>query len=965
MSPSITVKPDEGSDEADPERLFETRNVDEIAAFSRSLEQDIDRKKEELRTMVGERYRDLMEAAETITRMREGAKNVIRSVELVGAKSMEIHSKALVGFEAVTSGEAKSSCGPDEDANRPYLTVASEIKLLMMAPEKIWTAVDQGDFLTASGLFLFARHIHTDLTLDSAPPGVDAASTPSRIVASCFPVVSRQWASIEHFHKAITTGCERALSENAQKSTDSLAALVLLEGLSSKDIFKKFLDLREAAILQTLRLDTRRETAKTLICKTLGMIMCTLQVIHSAFAEGQERSLVSVLKKLEIPTLSLFQTRLSPIFKYLPGIIRDFSPSLVEPLSKLDANFLASQTTAWLDKIHDSIGQATIDVLNHVGSIGALSAIKKYCYDYLLNPKDGCMKPMEWNAVCNNILDKELNLWNEFFRNVYRERVETLIKTQIAGAVYCIQSSLSVYSETQGSLDSELDLSPYLWAESNLNEVVYLPKFGEVVQEGGDPLKRSLELKAHGYSPKVQDLCRQFDNILLKVLDEVSEFVKPQKYSSDSDRLTSLFFLPESKSKEPEPFDPCVDNEAIVQFMQESVYAYVREMIDHISEKHIAEEKGDCDRGAMLFLGRFFQAIPDLCPSLKKCLAASQFLLSQKEEFQALTVMQQQRRAGLGVKADPQWTKLRTTLEEKSCAAFKRWLSALTLDLHASLEQDFSDEDPDALLQLFAAWDAIDISEEGEDGKSVKSRIRVPQHPSVPLARGLADYAHCVYRVAPYSMPHSIQLSVSQDPLRPICQMYRRVVERGSLVQMAALQLHFDLQFVSQCLVARENQESASELQSLLTALDRHIDPFDLSVFAPYVSTHVKRAVLRQAGLLSVIIPADRFSLLASMKSSLPIAAAGTSDQHNVLWTLSHRPEKIPLVPVPRRKKDVGHNSMKQRLLTTSVSGALKASSQASSISPVMGRRKREKSPVAKATGSFFEAMSTSWFGGK
>lgn len=40
--------------------------------------QDIDRKREELRTMVGERYRDLMEAAETIMRMRESADAVIR-----------------------------------------------------------------------------------------------------------------------------------------------------------------------------------------------------------------------------------------------------------------------------------------------------------------------------------------------------------------------------------------------------------------------------------------------------------------------------------------------------------------------------------------------------------------------------------------------------------------------------------------------------------------------------------------------------------------------------------------------------------------------------------------------------------------------------------------------------------------------------------------------------------------------
>ena len=65
----------------DPEQLFETKSIDEIATFSRSLTVDIDRKREELRTMVGERYRDLMEAAETITKMRESSDSVIGKEE--------------------------------------------------------------------------------------------------------------------------------------------------------------------------------------------------------------------------------------------------------------------------------------------------------------------------------------------------------------------------------------------------------------------------------------------------------------------------------------------------------------------------------------------------------------------------------------------------------------------------------------------------------------------------------------------------------------------------------------------------------------------------------------------------------------------------------------------------------------------------------------------------------------------
>ena len=54
----------------DLEVLFANQTIDEIEKLSQGLKHDIDQKREELRTMVGERYRDLMEAADTITQMK-------------------------------------------------------------------------------------------------------------------------------------------------------------------------------------------------------------------------------------------------------------------------------------------------------------------------------------------------------------------------------------------------------------------------------------------------------------------------------------------------------------------------------------------------------------------------------------------------------------------------------------------------------------------------------------------------------------------------------------------------------------------------------------------------------------------------------------------------------------------------------------------------------------------------------
>ena len=54
----------------DLETVFTSNSIEEIEKLSQGLKHDIDQKREELRTMVGERYRDLMEAADTISQMK-------------------------------------------------------------------------------------------------------------------------------------------------------------------------------------------------------------------------------------------------------------------------------------------------------------------------------------------------------------------------------------------------------------------------------------------------------------------------------------------------------------------------------------------------------------------------------------------------------------------------------------------------------------------------------------------------------------------------------------------------------------------------------------------------------------------------------------------------------------------------------------------------------------------------------
>ncbi len=247
--------------------------------------------------------------------------------------------------------------------------------------------------------------------------------------------------------------------------------------------------------------------------------------------------------------------------------------------------------------------------------------------------------------------------------------MEALVASQVAGGVYCVQSTISSgggggqQGEDQ-QFKGELDLSSYLWSEANLGEVDY--KFGETRQT---EKPSSLELKAYGYSRQVQDLCSQLDQLLEKLLEDLGSYVDASPPSGGPSSERGLLFLPgdaHAKAEE-EPFELCSDSRAVLLFAQDCVVSHVRELLQQVSSKHLkAQSSSSTSRGLMLFLGRFFQAVPELCPALEKCALAPQTLSRREEELVTSVAALQQRRA-MASRADPTWAELKGSFENISC----------------------------------------------------------------------------------------------------------------------------------------------------------------------------------------------------------------------------------------------------------------------------------------------------------
>ncbi|ORY79617.1 hypothetical protein LY90DRAFT_500630 [Neocallimastix californiae] len=138
------------------ETLFKTMTIKNLKKYESQIRTDIESKKQELRIMVGERYRDLIDAADSIMEMRTCAKEI---------------NENLIIFKII---EKKKLIYP----------IAAEIKLLVDTPEqiyeinkkfnnsiygnnfllkKIWNALENHKYLKAACLYMIAKLVYKHL----------------------------------------------------------------------------------------------------------------------------------------------------------------------------------------------------------------------------------------------------------------------------------------------------------------------------------------------------------------------------------------------------------------------------------------------------------------------------------------------------------------------------------------------------------------------------------------------------------------------------------------------------------------------------------------------------------------------------------------------------------------------------------------------------------------------------------
>ncbi|KAG9314052.1 hypothetical protein JVU11DRAFT_4831 [Chiua virens] len=236
----------------DPDEFFAMYTIAEVKARQAQLRADAEAKQEDLRIMVGERYRDLLQASSSIMSIATSAKRVHEALE---------ETTTAIRSQKVPSAQNHVSISGKDDSHLQTLQILSaHVKLLLDAPEHLWRLIEREKYFQAAWLFLLARVVHRALVRDDSQD--DESWTQHGIdTLEQFPLIQRQWETVSHFRNQIIHRATLSLRSYDKSYDDTCATLLTLHILDSRPLMDTLM----------ICLSQRSRTLNSLLAKGPGV----------------------------------------------------------------------------------------------------------------------------------------------------------------------------------------------------------------------------------------------------------------------------------------------------------------------------------------------------------------------------------------------------------------------------------------------------------------------------------------------------------------------------------------------------------------------------------------------------------------------------------------------------------------------------------------------------------------------
>uniref|UniRef100_A0A8C5A1A6 Conserved oligomeric Golgi complex subunit 1 n=1 Tax=Gadus morhua TaxID=8049 RepID=A0A8C5A1A6_GADMO len=888
----------------DPWVLFERYNTEEIRRIERKVRGEIEQKKEELRQMVGERYRDLIDAADTIGEMRQCSQSVVLSIQDMNHYCQKL-KQGKPNRETIAKQETQLKC------QGKFYNMAAQIRLLLEIPECIWSAMESLQYLKATQLYLLCCHLHGMLKLETA-----TGPHCSPILAR-FPILVRQVATTGHFRSAILLHSRSLLRGRAvsdQAIAEALVSTMLLEDSSPRQALADFLLARKSSIYQLLNQPQQGAGIKAQVCSLVELLVTTLFQAYAVFympPEGGHRPgegaltcgiLFSTLEHVTstVPAgkdKRILQEEMSTgsVFRYLPSSVSEFQPVLRTLARPIQREQLRDTLQQWITTCKEDICSGISSLLVYVTSLKALAAIRDAIWDLLSTDSIS----LHWGSVCQCLLERPLDVWEDFLQHLFLQRLQAITKDEMDTIS---DSSTQLLTSALRDLESpapqaaappkghggrfESDVASFLWSEAP-GDLLSDSAWVSVAQR--DPQHHSgLAMKTLALTPCVQSFCTALDAKLRTRLDDLQHYLPVQEPGS-SYPSPALQGTRPAKGLAASAFDRFKDAADVEQSLRDSCLACVQQILSHIrSELSSGEPRPDL--GTVLFVARLCQSMGDLCTNLRRCVLGREGSSEAARETPRPGRKLGKAKAPAQVgPAQARWVGLRRDLGACSMDAYRIWSSALSQALVDHFATALNADTPGAILKTATSWEELEIQEEAESGSSVTSKIRLPVQPSWFVQALLFQLCLEVNRVGGHALPRPTLHELLKSCLDRVLHHYHSITQQTQdkdhgfpMTQTRALQLLFDLRYLCSTLSPRPEggqgggSSQDPRIQQVCDWLEGFIDPFDLDVFTAPLSAHLNRLSQRTSVLLGFLTDTEKQFVQRN-------SAASSQEQYNIL----------------------------------------------------------------------------------
>ncbi|XP_059853186.1 conserved oligomeric Golgi complex subunit 1 isoform X3 [Delphinus delphis] len=914
----------------DPAALFESHGAEEIRGLERQVRAEIEHKKEELRQMVGERYRDLIEAADTIGQMRRCAEGLVGAVKATDQYCSRLRQAGSAAPRPPRDPQ------PQQPSQEKFYSMAAQIKLLLEIPEKIWSSMEASEYLHATQLYLLCCHLHKLLQLDPS-------SSRYSPVLSRFPILSQQLAAASHFRSAILHESKMLLTCQAvadQAVAEALCSVMLLEESSPRQALADFLLARKAAIQKLLNQQHHGAGVKSQICSLVELLATTLNQAHALFYTLPEGllpdpslpcgMLLSTLDNItgQHPTgkgIGVLQEgmKLCSWFKHLPASVVEFQPALRTLARPISQEYLKDTLQKWIHMCNEDIKNGISNLLMYVTSMKGLAAIRDATWELLANESIH----HSWDVICRRLLDRPLLFWEDLMQQLFLDRLQTLTKEGfdsisssskelLISALRELESSASS-STSNKHIHFEHNMALFLWSESpsDLPPDAAWVSVSNRAQFPGS----GLSMKAQAVSPCVQSFCSALDSKLKVKLEDL------------------LAYLPSGDPSPPKEVSPAqarncaFDRYADAGTVQEMLQMHSTACVRHITAcvqaelqriQQAIQGQQDALDGvklhSVLFMARLCQSLGELCPHLKQCILGKSGSTEKPARDSRALKKQGKGKTQEIVPMQAKWQEVKELLLQQSVMGYRVWSSAVVKVLAHGFTQSLLLDDAGSVLATATSWDELEIQEEAESGSSVTSKIRLPVQPSWYVQSFLLSLCQEINRVGGHALPKVTLQEMLKSCLVQVVAAYEKLSEEKQvkkegafpMTQNRALQLLYDLRYLNIVLTTKGEELKSGRskqdprVEKVADYLEALIDPFDLDVFTPHLHGNLNRLVQRTSVLFGLVTATENhFTPRSSTFSS--------QEAHNVL-PLASSQIRFGLLPLsmtsPRKAKSAGRS---------------------------------------------------------